>query len=110
MPSKLVHVRTVRLQHLRDEQAQLAVAENRHFSALRGIFTWSRISQAAASGSVKTACSMGRLCRERVQIRFGQGQEFAKCAGMLHDAEHGAAGAMTAEPAARTTRSGRRRG
>ncbi len=66
----------------------------------RGISTWSRISQAAASGSRKTARRVEQILGEQVEVAFGESEEFGEGAGMIHDAEHGARGAVAGEAAA----------
>ena len=62
-----------------------------------GMDTWSRISQAAARGSRKTARLGGDVVGEHVEIAFGQGEEFGEGAGVVDDAQHGAVGAMASE-------------
>ena len=59
--------------------------------------TWSRISQAAASGSRKTARLGGQIVGQHVEVALGQGEEFGERAGMLDDAQHGAVGAMASQ-------------
>ena len=96
--AELVHPVAVRIQHQRDQQSELAIAQNgdcggagqRHliqdFAGGR-----QRLDEDGALG--------GERIGQRVQVAFGQGQELAKRPGMVDDAEHGALRAMTAQAA-----------
>ena len=85
------------LQDLRDQQAELSIAQHGDRTRLPE-FTWSRISQAAARGSTNTACSVGSP-GTRLQSSRRAESGIAKGSGMFHDAEHGAIGAMASEAA-----------
>ena len=96
-------------QRLRDEVAELAVADHDDAVARARRATCSCISSAAASGSVKTAASSGSAVGHRVQVRDRQRQVLGEGAVAADDAEHGALLAVRApsRPAGRARAAGR---
>ena len=77
--------------------------------APRGIDTWSRISHAAASGSVNTACSVARSSGTTCRLRSGQREELAERAGMLARSRAPCGAGSAARARAGTTRTRRTR-
>ncbi len=97
MPAVLMNLRAVRLQNLSNQQTELSIAQHSHWSA-----TWDfNLIQNLASGGERFNKN-GMLRRDRarytMQVALWQGQQFAKCAGMLHDSENRSSRTMAAKP------------
>jgi len=94
--AELMHAASVRLQHLRNQQPQLAVAQHRNRATFRN---GNLIEDFAGCGN--GFGENGRFRSQRIgyetQISFRQNEEFAERARLPHDAKYGAAGAMALE-------------
>jgi hypothetical protein len=91
-----MHFVTVGVQHLRNQQAQLAVAQHRDFRcAGKG-----HLVENLASGGERLdeyrALERDRI-RQHVKVALGQSEELGMCARMAYDAEHCALRTVAAE-------------
>src|ERR1019366_4279008 len=103
MASELVDLVAVDLQDLCDEQPQLAVTQDGHRGATRDPHLVENLARRGERLGENSSLRGDRI-GYNVQVRFGQREEFAKRAGVTHNPEHGARGAMPPEaaPAPRT--------
>ena len=103
MPTELVHLEAVGVQNLGDQQAQLAVAQDRY---LRRAGNMDLIEDFAGGGQRldEDRDLGGDRIGDHVQIAFGQREKFLECAGMFDDSENRAMRAMAAAGLACTNR------
>jgi hypothetical protein len=107
MPSEQMYSRSMRQQHLRDQQTDLSIAQHRDTFTL-----WDfHLIQNFASRRQRfneNGAFRGNGIGDSVQIANRKRQEFAKGTGMLHDPEHAPRRTMafqtTAAPITRPTR------
>jgi hypothetical protein len=96
MTPKVVHSYAVRLQDLRDQQTEFAIAQHGHFPAPRDLHL---IEDLAGSRQWlrENSTLNGKAHGYDVQVSFGKSQKVAKRAGVFQDAQHGTPRAMPAE-------------
>ena len=98
MPSEQVNLSAGGLQNLGDQKAEFSIAEYGH----RLMFGDADLIENFAGGGDRldeNGVFGGDGIGNTVQVRDRQGEEFAKCAGMLHDPEHGPMRAVAAQVA-----------
>ena len=89
----------VRVQHLRDQQAELAIAQHRDALVRRDPHLVENLAGGGQRFEENRALA-GQTVGQQVQIALGQDEEFGERAGLVHDAEHGAIRAVAAKSAA----------
>src|SRR5665213_1516682 len=99
MPAEEFDLRAVREQHLRDQQTELAIAQDGDTLSASELHL---VEDFAGGGQRLDEDGLfgGDRWRHGVQIANRQREKFPKCSGMFHDAEDGARGAVAAESAA----------
>ena len=98
VPAKKMHLRALRLQHLRDQQPELAIAQDGHPLALGDL----HLIQNFARGRNRLdedSVFGGNRRGNAMQVADRQRQEFSKRPRMLDDAQHGSRRAVTAQAA-----------
>ena len=91
-------LRAVRLQHLRDQQSELSVAQHGDALALGDLDLIQNFAR-RRDGFDEDGVFGGNRIGHAMQIADRQREEFAKRARVFDDAEHGASGAVAAEAA-----------
>src|SRR5579871_131542 len=93
MPSKQMHLRSPRMEDLRNQQAELSVSKHRHAIAILDSHLIENL--AGCRDRLDKNRMRGWNCfRHAMQIGDRKRQELAKCARVLYDSEHTSMGAM----------------
>src|SRR5690242_13385928 len=87
----------MRIQNLRDEQPELAIAEDRHLGTWRDFDLVENLAGSGKRFDENRALRRDR-CGNFTQVDFRQRQKFSESARMFHNAEDSAFGTMAAQP------------
>ena len=98
MPPKEMHLRALRLKHLRDEKSELAIAQNRHALAFGNLHLIQNFAR-GRNGLDEDGVLRGNRRGHAMQVADRQRQELAERPRMFDDAENGPRRAVAAEAA-----------